>query len=222
MTAMPLLAMILQAAAPVSAMSAGQAPLPGDLPEVAAPMPVLASEAVAEEVPLRFASTDAYGCLWGASNANYCRHPSLYENLDGARIGLPVAIVHSMANPTMFGRTTSLPCATTWNWQGAPNGAGCYLMGPWDSDAYRVWAFQQQVAKDFVEQSVGLRHGKELRQQQEAMGTAPRWTSGGEAPHQQSGGSAGSSGYRGGGGGGAPSAGRSGGSVSKNGGADLP
>jgi len=221
MIATPLLAILLQAAAPVPAGSAGVAPLPGDLPEVTVPAasPAPEGSAVPEEIPLRLSSTDSYGCLWGASNANYCRHPSSYENLDGARTGLPVAIVHSMANPTMFGRSTSLACATAWNWQGAPSGAGCYLMGPWDSDAYRVWAFQQQVAKDFVEQSVGLRHGKELRQQQEAMGTAPRWTSGGEAPHQQSGASAGSSAYQGGGGGGggAPSAGSSGGSVSKPG-----
>lgn len=223
MIATPLLAILLQAAAPASAGSGGQALLPGDLPEVAAPMPILASEAFPEEVPLRFSATDAYGCLWGSSNVVYCRHPSSYESLDGARVGLPVSSFHSMLNPMVMGLgfqwtlwRSDTYCVATSTW-----GAFCYQGALWRSNPYD--AFGILSWGDFEEQNVGFRDGQELRRRQEAMGTAPRWTSGGEAPHQQSGASAGSSGYQGtrsgggGGGGGAASSGSSGGSVSKPG-----
>lgn len=158
MMAAPLLAMLLQAA------------LPALLPVAAEPpvLEVVGGDAALPDIPLRLGSSDAFGCVWGVGGSHYCRHEASFVAADARTYpvgGLTVSEIWAAA-------AWRPPCAASWGAAepGIWGGAGCYPVGPLDSDAYRVWSHQQQVARDFVEQSVGLREGRAIREAQRQAG----------------------------------------------------
>lgn len=173
------------ARANVSAADLGITSLDPTLPQPAAALP----EVPPAPLAIRVASpslTNANGCMPGSA---ICRHlPAVLAEgrlMQEARV-TPVGWEVPGTGVTVYGFIVS---GNPGGWEGfwwTGNAVGYGCGGAIGADGYQVCLMQAQIAVDFVEQSVGLRHGKEIRAQQEAAGTAPRWTSGGEAPVIQS------------------------------------
>lgn len=149
--------------------------------------------------------TDAYGCM---PDSSLCRHLSAVMDagqvVPGARV-TPVGWEVPGTGRVLYSFVLD---GDPGGWAGlwSTGVSGCQGAIEWD-----VCIVQARISSDFVQNSAGLRQGKELRRQQEAAGTAPRWTSGGEAPAPRSAPSTSSYSSSGTGGGGSPSssAGRS-------------
>jgi len=173
------------------------------LPQPAAALPQTPAPPLAIRISSA-SSRDTWGCFPGSTV--FCRHAPAILNAGWVVPGTPT--------------TSNGPCA--WTGWAASSAYACSNGAAFDRDGYQVWLLQQQIADDFVEQNVGLRHGKEIRAQQEAAGTAPRWTSGGEAPAPRSAPSASSAASRSEGGAGAPHSAGGSRSSSRQRGGELP
>jgi len=196
---------LLQSAIPAASVTA-RADLGSMVWELFGPAePVLAQRSVAAEptvIPLRQTVVywaDERGCVRPNGWAEFCRHYPTYTSGDVLLPADALSRTFRWGDPYMpprgYSRFDRIWCASGWCYSGWPT-AGLGYSAFTD---YYGWAVQQQVAREFVETSVGLRTGLEL----EARGLIG---GGSKGSGQAAGGSQGS-GYAGGGSSGLGSAG---------------
>lgn len=165
---------VLQAAVPAPPVFQADEPLAEEMLGSAPEAPQLASAEPSAFTPmvLRLGAADAFGCVWGASSASYCRHQSavLDATTPSPEGALQVYLVSSLGQ-TPF--TTWNPACRYWHQLGA-----CTSPASYANEEYRVWLLQQQMARDFLVQNGGLRAGREIKRAREAAAAAPRAAAG--------------------------------------------
>lgn len=157
---------LLQAAAPQGPMAGLAVRSEGIASILQAYGPVLApNSAVTESAPisLRFGQTDAWGCLYAASGAGYCRH--LGVATDGESLlavgGVPVVL---NAGTSGYG-----PCG--WTLNGGIGNNHCWYPYGLDPAAYTSWLQAQPLT--WEEYSMGYKgeiRGRQLAEQRAREG----------------------------------------------------